>query len=116
MERVNQKVEYLLTNITLYKAIRSPKISVSVKDAEKVFSWLSIKIDSRAVSVGSQNLYIKNIQKQKGKTKTKIRIEKELLFMDAVPHAQIRYLEELAICSLIVSAIVAPNLLYKTLE
>ena len=69
MERANQKVKYLFTNITLYKGIRSQRISVNVKDAEKAFLWPSIKIDTRAVGVGSQNLHIKNIQKQKSKNK-----------------------------------------------
>jgi len=66
-ERASQKVRCLFTNFTLYKAIKSPKISVTVKDVVKAFLWPNIKIDTRAVNAGLQNLRIKNIQKQEDK-------------------------------------------------
>ena len=70
MERASQKARSLFTNFTLYKAIKSPRISVTVKGVGKEFLWPSIKIGTPVVNAGLQSLRIRNIQKQGSKYKT----------------------------------------------
>jgi hypothetical protein len=38
----------------------------------KVFSWLNTRTDTRVVNVDLQNLYIRNIQNQKGNKEKKV--------------------------------------------
>ena len=72
MVRANQKTECLFTNFTAYKATRSLEKSVTVQDVGKVFSWLNTRIDTPAVNVDLLNLYIRNIQNQKGNKEKKV--------------------------------------------
>jgi hypothetical protein len=72
MVRANQKAECLSTNFTAYKATRSLEKSVTVQDVGKVFSWLNTRTDTRVVNVDLQNLYIRNIQNQKGNKEKKV--------------------------------------------